>query len=424
MAEGFHKSRDDIISAKDYTEKILHSMNDALVVVSPKGDIQVVNTATCIMLGYDEKELVGQPFKKILKPHGQSFVAPWLSNPLAARFIRNIEEIYVAKDGREIPVLFAGSLMLDDYRNVLGIVCAAQDITERKHAEEQLRRAKDNLEIKVLERTAELKETNERLQFELSERKKAEEALQSAYTELKNTQHELVQTEKIAALGRFSLGIAHEVKNPLSIILGGLEYLEMKLNAQDERIKDAIAKIKEAIFRADNIVGGLLRFARPSELKTEKINPADLINEAIALVKYRAPLVNIAIKTEYCQGDLPVEADRNQMQQVIFNLLNNAIEALTQGGEITIKCYRSEVSLFSEGKSDCVIEITDTGEGIPKDNMSKVFEPFFTTKRDRRGTGLGLSIARSIVNNHRGEITIESEAGKGTTVKIILPLSG
>jgi PAS domain S-box-containing protein len=423
MAESFHKSSDDIISAKDYTEKILRSMNDALVVVSTKGDIRVVNTATCIMLGYDEEELVGQPFKKILKPHGQSFVGPWLSNLAAARFIRNIEETYVAKDGREIPVLFAGSLMLDDYGKVLGIVCAAQDITERKYAEEQLRRAKDSLEIKVTERTAELNATNERLQFELSERKKAEGALQSAYTELKNTQVELVQTEKIAALGRFSLGIAHEVRNPLSIILGGLEYLEMKLNAQDERVKDAIAKIKEAIFRADNIVGGLLRFARPSELKTEKIKPEDLINEAIALVKYRAPLGNIAIKTQYCQGNFFVEVDRNQIQQVLFNLVNNAIEALTQGGEITIKCYRSEVSLFSEGKSDCVIEITDTGEGIPKDNMSKVFEPFFTTKRDHRGTGLGLSIARSIVNNHRGEITIESEAGKGTTVKIILPLS-
>jgi PAS domain S-box-containing protein len=408
MTEGFHTSR-DIVSAKDYTEKILRSMNDALVVVSPKGDIQAVNTATCIMLGYDEKELLGQPFKKILKSDGQSFVSPWLSNPLAARFIRNIEEIYVAKDGREIPVLFAGSLMLDDFGGVLGLVCAAQDITERKQAEQELRRAKDNLEIKVLERTAELKEANE--------------ALKTAYAELKDTQHELVQTEKIAALGRFSLGIAHEVKNPLSIILGGLEYLEIKLNTKDERIKDAVAKIKEAIFRADNIVGGLLRFARPSELKPEKINPAGLVKEAIELVKYRAPLVNIAIKTECCQEDLLVEVDRNQMQQVIFNLLNNAIEALAQGGEIAIRCYRSDASFLSAGKPDCVIEIHDTGEGIPKDNLPKIFEPFFTTKRDRRGTGLGLSIARSIVNNHRGEITIESETGKGTTVRIILPLS-
>jgi len=240
---------------------------------------------------------------------------------------------------------------------------------------------------------------------------------------LKKTQQELIQSEKLAALGRFSSGIAHEIKNPLGIILGGSEFLEMKLSQTDADVKTTIDKIKKSTLRANTIVEGLLKFARPSELKTETIKPNDLVNETLSLLKYRTPLKNIKIKTYFAKEDLSVDVDKDQMLQVFFNLLMNAIEAMPKGGAITIRTYKIGPAESSLDNPLCVIEIIDTGEGISKDNLQKLFEPFFTTRRDKKGTGLGLSMAKMIVNNHKGDLVIDSKLGKGTTAKIILPLS-
>ena len=255
------------------------------------------------------------------------------------------------------------------------------------------------------------------------ERKRAEEALKNAYIKLKETQQELIQSEKLAALGRFSSGIAHEVKNPLGIMLGSIEYLERKLSTCEEDIKLALVKLKEAILRADNVLQGLLKFSRPSELKTEKINSADLVNEALSFYKYRASLNNVNIKTEVTEENIYVEVDKNQMEQVIFNALINSIDALPKGGEIKIKVYKKTLSELPLEQSACIIEIQDTGIGISKENLSRVFEPFFTTKREKKGTGLGLSVAKMIVENHKGNLEVESEIGKGTVVRIVLPES-
>jgi len=238
---------------------------------------------------------------------------------------------------------------------------------------------------------------------------------------LKETQQELIQSEKLAALGRFSSGIAHEIKNPLGIILGGSEFIEMKLSRADSDIKTAINKIKESTFRANTIVQDLLKFARPSALKTEKIKPKDLINETLSLLKYRAPLIDIKIQTHFEKDKMFIEVDKNQMQQAFFNLLMNAIEAMPKRGAIMIKTYKMAPSESSLAKRLCVIEIMDTGEGIPEKNLQKIFEPFFSTKIERKGTGLGLSMAKMIVNNHNGDLVIESKPGKGTTAKIVLP---
>ncbi|KKN40267.1 hypothetical protein LCGC14_0735120 [marine sediment metagenome] len=238
---------------------------------------------------------------------------------------------------------------------------------------------------------------------------------------LKKTQQELIQSEKLAALGRFSSGIAHEIKNPLGIILGGSEFLEMKLSRVDPEIKTAIKKIKESTFRADRIVKDLLKFSRPSILKTERIDPNGLIRETLSLFKYRTPLIEIKIKTHFAKEKMFLEIDKSQMQQVFFNLLLNAIESMPNGGLLMIKTYKMAPSEFSFAKKLCVIEIADTGEGISKKNLQKIFEPFFTTKREIKGTGLGLSMSKMLVNNHNGDLVIESKPGKGTTAKIILP---
>jgi signal transduction histidine kinase len=255
----------------------------------------------------------------------------------------------------------------------------------------------------------------------IEERKASEDERKKAYDKLKETQRDLIQSEKLAALGRFSTGLAHEVRNPLGVILGGIEYLEQKLPRLSEDIKVALEKIKEAIFRADNILVGLLRFSRPSELKIEKVSIRDLVNEAVSFYKYRAPLSNINIETQFDDKQKSVNVDKNQMHQVIFNILLNAVEAMPTGGQIKIRTCNRIIPQLSLKKPSCVIEIKDTGTGISKENLAKMFEPFFTTKKEKKGTGLGLSVAKTIIENHKGNLTIESELGKGTTVNIILP---
>ncbi len=257
---------------------------------------------------------------------------------------------------------------------------------------------------------------------DITERKSAEVLLRNAYMELKETQQELIQTEKFAALGRFSSGLAHEIKNPLAIVLGGAEFLELKLNKADEDALLALDKIKEATLRADNILRKLLEFARPSNLKLEEIAAENLINETLALFKYRVYLSSIEIKTQLEEGGILLTLDKNQIQQVLFNILINSAEGMPRGGEIKISVRKEPFTEFIPERLSCVIEITDTGEGISKVVLPKIFDPFYTTKKDKRGTGLGLYISKIIVNNHGGDIIVESEKGKGTTVKIILPI--
>ena len=244
--------------------------------------------------------------------------------------------------------------------------------------------------------------------------------------ELKEIQQELIQAEKLAALGRFASGVAHDLKNPLGVILGGIEFLERKLrkgrSKPDEDIKTAIEKVKDSVSRADNIIQGLLRFARPSELRVERIRVDDLINETLSLLKYRAPLKNIEIRTEFAREAIHVKIDINQIEQVLFNLLMNAVEAMSEGGKITIKSYKTVLPEFSPKKAVCVIEIIDTGVGIKKDNLLRVFEPFFTTRREKKGTGLGLPVAEMIVKNHKGDLTIQSKVGKGTKAVVRVPI--
>lgn len=253
------------------------------------------------------------------------------------------------------------------------------------------------------------------------ERIKTNEELGLSLKELKLAQHGLVQSEKLAALGRFSSGIAHEVKNPLGIILGGTEYLEKKLQSTDKDVMIALEKIKESTLRADAVVRNLVKFAMPAKMKKEKVCSRDLVNDALSLLKYRSSSVGVEIIVEFPKKDICIEADKNQLHQVLFNILINAINAMPGKGVVKVKVYKDSGLKFSKAKPVCVIEIIDKGKGIPEENLCRVFEPFFTTERDKKGTGLGLAISKTIVENHQGFLLIDSRLGKGTRVRIVLP---
>ncbi len=230
----------------------------------------------------------------------------------------------------------------------------------------------------------------------------------------------------MAALGQLASGIAHEIRNPLGIISMGIEFLNSTLPEKDEMSKKSIEKIKQAVNRANKIVTDTLQFSRTSELKFEPVNVCKLLDETISLVGHSANLNNAKINRDYPEQSIKVEGDKNLLQQVFFNLFTNAIDAMPKGGEIKIRVY-SEVATqieneigyrtndyFKIGDEVNIIEIEDTGEGIPKDVLLKIFDPFFTTKEPGKGTGLGLSMVHLIIDRHRGTIDVKSKVGKGT----------
>jgi len=262
--------------------------------------------------------------------------------------------------------------------------------------------------------------------MDITSRVQTEKKLKNTYNKLKETQGQLIQNEKMAALGRLASGLAHQIRNPLEIIIMGVEYLGNTLPNKVSNSEIAIEKIKQAVKRTDQIITDFLNFSRKSELKFEPVKVCDLLDDTITLIEHRINVNKIKIERNYYQESMEVNADKNMLQQVFMNLLNNGIDAMSEKGEIRISVkpekamhmedkigYR-ENDYFKIGDEMIVIEVEDTGKGIPEDALPKVFEPFFTSKATGKGTGLGLSLAHLIMDRHQGTIKVQSEVNKGT----------
>ncbi len=257
-----------------------------------------------------------------------------------------------------------------------------------------------------------------------AEKKRAAE-LAKAYQELKETQSMLVQSEKMAAMGQLASGIAHEVKNPLAILLQGVNYLEGEFTGKrlPEQAGRFIGEMKDAVGRADRIIRGLLDFSRPAPLVSQPVPMEKVINTALGLLREQVRLGGVEVIREIPPGLPPVAADENQLTQVFLNLFLNAFHAMPQGGTLRIR-LSSRPLASDEGRSErefIFCEVADTGVGIPPEHLSKLFEPFFTTKPPGQGTGLGLAIVRRIVEDHHGMIDIQSRQGEGTRVMVAVP---
>lgn len=270
--------------------------------------------------------------------------------------------------------------------------------------------------------------------------KKEKEGLQKeireAYNKLKETQDQLIQSEKLSAVGQLASGVAHEVRNPLGIIMQGIDYLENKIANKESDIQDTLTMLKASVKRADRIIGSLLDFSRAASLD---LNPEDLnsiLESSLNLVKVRFKFENINIVME-TKNDLPrVLADKNKLEQVFINILLNAMQSMPEGGKIVIRTFEREGESFQNdigkkiplsglrpGEKVVMVEIEDSGPGVPEENLKKIFDPFFSTKGPKGGAGLGLSISRNIINMHKGGIYLESQLGKGTKVTIVLKIA-
>src|SRR3990172_1154891 len=245
------------------------------------------------------------------------------------------------------------------------------------------------------------------------ENAKLYEKLQQQMEELKQTQAQLIQSTKLAAIGELVANIAHEINNPLTNVLG---YTSLVLEAMDEtdsRRQD-LKVIERETLRTRVIVRNLLDFARQSEPRKEQVEINEVIKDTLTLIHNLAEVTNVRIVTRLGENLPRILIDVNQIKQVLINLMNNAIQAMPQGGILTIKSLAEQEHL--------IVQFVDTGVGVPQKHLYKIFDPFFTTKPAVKGTGLGLSISYGIIKKHGGTILAESQEGKGSTFTVKLPL--
>jgi PAS domain S-box-containing protein len=365
LAERFNRMSLDLATttvSKEYNDNILRSMNDALIVVVPEGHIETVNVATCDLLGYDESELEGQPFGLVVGAKSDLLKGD--------RIIRNIEQVYRAKDGREIPIRLSGAVIRDALGTVVGTVYAARDIRSEKEAFEARRQ---------LER-------------------------------------QLIQSERMAAVGTVAAGIVHNLKNPLNGIIGFADLLSLQLPGKLEvdRIVSSAMQMNEMI---ENILAKSRHKKTPERVDINQLLTYELdFLEADAVFKFQ-------IRKEINLDDqLPkIVGVYTDLSQVFGNFLRNAVEAMYDQEE---KVLRVTTTHWKD--KGVLVEIGDTGCGISEADLSQMFNPFFTTKTGDgnnrpKGTGLGLYTVKELLDSYSGQIEVSSKVEVGTTFKVCLP---
>ncbi|MGA2108529.1 MAG: PocR ligand-binding domain-containing protein, partial [Syntrophorhabdales bacterium] len=296
--------------------------------------------------------------------------------------------------------------------SVNGVVALWHDVSELKRSEEALRRAHDELEKRVQERTAELQQAYDKLVKEEGERRQLEEQLR--------------QAQKMEALGTLTGGIAHDFNNILAAMIGFTEIVRDHA-PEESREKHHLERVLEAGLRGRELIKRMLAFSRKTEQEKKRILLSTVVKETMKFVRSSTPST-ISIRVSANGESRMVFADPVQMQQVVLNLCTNAIQAMQEkGGLLEVELSERTVSESDGGphgmKPGPYVELVvrDTGKGISRDIIDRIFDPFFTTKKVGEGTGLGLSVVHGIVHQHEGHISVESEEGKGSTFTVSLP---
>jgi len=347
-----------------------------------KGDCIFVNQSWCAMAGLSAEQAQGAGWRNAIHPEDRERVLAQWDTAVRRRFPFRCEYRFL-RQGGSVTWLQASAVELTDLDDsAIGHIGTVSNITELKLAEEALRSSEDQLRRQALE-----------------------------------LEHQLIASGRLVSLGEVTASMAHEFNNPLGIIMGFVQELFSETNDSDPRYQ-SLKIIDEETKRCQRIIQELLQFARPGNSELSPTNIREVIDKTVAMVKTHLFKQQIESTVEIDENLPRIYADYRQLEQVLLNLYLNAIDAMPNGGKLTVK-----VTLDSqvEQAKQMVITVADSGIGIEKEDLEKIFQPFFTAKK-RRGLGLGLSICQRIIKNHGGRIEVQSEVGKGTTFVIYLDL--
>jgi PAS domain S-box-containing protein len=383
-----------IINYRDITERKLFQERFeqavefspvANIMVNKEGKIQLVNKATETLFGFGREELLNMKIESLVPEQFRgkhpSYREVFHQEPKARPMGPERELYALRKDGRQVPV----EIGLTPIETEEGpcILASIVDITQRKRAEEILKRDKESLERLVDERSK----------------------------ELIKTQKELKQFSRLADIGTLAATVAHELRNPLGVI--HLAAYNLKREKSDLNANKHLSNIEKKVWEGNQIIDNLLSYARIKIPNYENVRILGILDECVASAQGRFAEKGIVIEKKYSDGLDFIEADPNQIREIFLNVLNNACQAISEPD--------GKVRVMVEREGDMVkVSVQDTGVGIAQEDLDKVFEPFFTRKS--KGTGLGLTICNELVNLHQGKIEINSRIGEGTTVAILLPL--
>jgi signal transduction histidine kinase len=253
-------------------------------------------------------------------------------------------------------------------------------------------------------------------------------SLEKANTELKAAQQEIIRAEKLASVGRLSAGIAHEIGNPIGIVMGYLELLKQEGTTAAEQ-HEYIQRTEKEISRIHKIIAQLLQISRPSQTGPENVAVHDLLADIVEVFKVQPLTANIEFQCDFQATEDVVTADSNQLRQVFLNLIINAADAIASNGKgangtVSVSTEILPCRQMASGKQarGITIQFKDNGPGISEQDLGNIFDPFFTTKEPGKGTGLGLSVSFMIIERFGGDISVESQPGSGTAISIHLPL--
>lgn len=375
--EELQATTEELERTSSYLRTLMDSMLDILMTTDARGVITDVNRATERISGYSRDELIGQPFRQFFTDPERAQAG--IQQVRTEGGVSNYDLTVATKDGREIPISYNATVLRGPRGGITGVLGSARDITKSKQAEEKL---------------------------------------QAAHKELKESQERVIQSAKMSAVGTLVAGVAHELNNPMMGILNFAQYC-LKHTSEDDRIHSVVGDIEREAKRCADIVQNLLTFSHSEEggdAGYQKESVSVIFDRVFKLLPYRFEEQNVDLTYHTAEDTPKIWMKPNNIQQVFFNLILNALDAIEESEKKEI-----HVDIHPEGEF-VRVTIADSGPGIAPEHLPKIFDPFFTTKPTGEGTGLGLSTSQSIVHEHGGEITCESEPGAGAKFSVLLPV--
>jgi PAS domain S-box-containing protein len=368
----------NVNASHEQTRAVLDAAADGVLIVDDSGNIKLANPAALDMFGYTSAQLINQRVDRVLAiadPEDFSR-SPWSihsNGDTATPSDHQLTTTAARSDGSSFPIELSMSEMKLGSKQAYTIV--VRDISDRQRVEEELRLLNE---------------------------------------ELKAHQMQLIQHEKMVAVGRMAAGVAHEIANPLANMDGLIQLVERN---PDRMKADTPEQIREQIARITQIVHQLKDFAHPIDTNRTAVSVDELIQSTIAMIRFDHRHRNVAVEKDLANPCCHISVHPQSIQQVLVNLMVNALDAEREDEKV-------RVSISSQCIQDarCMISIRDNGTGIPQDHLNRIFEPFFTTKPIGQGTGLGLSISYNLVQRDGGEIEVKSQEGVGTQVTLIFPV--